>query len=163
MENMTEKPKIYSVDSSSLIQAWNVNQPPDLFPPFWEKLEGLIRKGIIICSEEVRHELEKKSDGVCDWIKKIDIFIPHDEDVQKAVRQILKSHPRLLNTKRNRSGADPFVIAVALVRKGSVITNELRSGKADKPKIPDVCDAYKISCKSLLEILREQYPGKSLT
>ncbi len=158
-----KKDKTYSIDSSSLIQAWNVNQPPDLFPPFWEKLGVLMKNGVIQCSEEVKYELEKKADAVCDWIKELgDIFVLHDENIQKVVREILKTHPKLLDTRKNRSGADPFVVAVALVRKGKVITNEFLSGKANRPQIPDVCKAYKIECASLLEVLREQYPGKSL-
>ncbi len=161
---MSEKdPKVYSIDSSSLIQAWNVNQPRDLFPPFWEKLGTLMKNGVIRCSEEVRYELAKKSDGVCDWVKDLgDILIPHDEVVQKAVREILKTHPKLIDTRKNRSGADPFVVAVALVNKGQVITNEFPSGKVHRPHIPDVCKAYKIECISLLKVLREQYPGQSL-
>ena len=38
--------------------------------------------------------------------------------------------------------ADPFVIAVARVRKLSVVTGEKRRGNLARPKIPDVCDAF---------------------
>ena len=37
--------------------------------------------------------------------------------------------------------ADPFVIATALELGAVVVTGEVLTGKLDKPRIPDVCQA----------------------
>ena len=61
-----------------------------------------------------------------------------------------------MNNERNRSIADPFVIAVAKVRKMAVVTGEKRKGNPARPKIPDVCAAYGIKCLSLLELMKSE-------
>lgn len=42
------------------------------------------------------------------------------------------------------------------VRKGVVVTEELRSGNLTKPKIPDVCDALGVPCLNLVGFVRAQ-------
>ncbi len=155
---MATAPKRYTIDSSSLIQGWRVLYPPDVFPPVWEKLEQLVSDDVLVASEEVLIELERKEDGLHTWAKRLGkMFVPHDADVQKAVRDVLKNHRFLLNTRKNRSGADPFVIAVGLTRKCDVVTQEGRSENPTKrPHIPDVCHAYGLRYLSLLDLLREQ-------
>jgi hypothetical protein len=115
------------------------------------------RDGTIHVSEEVVRELEKKDDGAAGWIKaRPGMIITTDVAVQKKVTEILKTHPRLVNASKNRSGGDPFVIAVAAVHGLSVVSGELPSGSMRKPHIPDVCAATGISCWNLLEFVRFQ-------
>lgn len=148
---------IYSIDTSALIDGWERHYPPDVFPGVWEKLSELAQGGKIVASEEVRVELEKKQDELCKWSDNQNgFFLPSDQDVQSAVSAILSKHPRLVDTRRGRSGADPFVIAVASVNKLAVVTGEGSSNNLAKPKIPDVCDNLSIRCIPLLELLREQ-------
>jgi hypothetical protein len=73
------------------------------------------------------------------------------------VLELLALYPRLVDTHRNRSQADPFVIATAeRLGKGTVVvTGEKRRGKLDTPKIPDVCDMRGIRPITFLEMLRE--------
>ena len=63
--------------------------------------------------------------------------------------------PRLVDTLRGRSKADPFVIATAIERNAVVVTGEVLTGRMDKPRIPDVCQVKNIRCISFLEMLRE--------
>ena len=77
-----------------------------------------------------------------------------DEDIQRIVSDLLVKYPRLVDTQRNRSQGDPFVIATAEALNAVVVTGE-KSGKPDSPKIPDVCNARKIRPISFLEMLRE--------
>ena len=148
----------YSIDTSALIDGWTGYYPPDVFPGMWEKLEELADQGILIASEEVLHELERKEDELHKWAKqRPHMFVPFDEPVQKAVREILCTHRNLLKQGKTRSGADPFVIAVARTRQCTVVTGERPSGNPqNKPHIPDVCRAYSIRYLSLLDLLREQ-------
>jgi hypothetical protein len=57
---------------------------------------------------------------------------------------------RLIGIGSGRSGADPFVIALAMVHGGTVVTEETLSRNLTKPRIPDVCDAMGIPRLNLL-------------
>ena len=131
----------YSLDSSVLITAWRRNYPPEVFPTLWSNLAGLIDEGSIVASVEVRTELERKDDEVLAWTKEHEhMYVPIDEATQLRVVDILAKFPRLIDTRRNRSGADPWVIALAQARNLVVVTFEEKSNSATRPKIPDVCD-----------------------
>jgi Domain of unknown function (DUF4411) len=115
-----------------------------------------ITDGVLKCSEEVYFELHKKDDGLHDWLKaRKEVLVPINEEIQGIVSELLKLHPRLVDTFRNRSQADPFAIATAEYLHAIVVTGEKPRGKLDIPKIPDVCEARKIRCMSFLEMLRE--------
>lgn len=138
------------------LDGWTRDYPADVFPSLWEKLAELVTEGVLKCSEEVYVELKKKDDGIYDWLKaRKEVLVAIDEDIQGKVSDLLAAHPRLVDTHRNRSQADPFVIATAEVLDAVVVTGEKPRGKLDTPKIPDVCEARKIRCITFLEMLRE--------
>ena len=120
-------------------------------------MDAAIHNGTIKVSEEVVRELEKKDDGAADWIKaRPEMIIATDVAIQQQVTQILLAQPRLVNASKNRSGGDPFVVAVAAVHGFSVVSGELPSGNPKRPHIPDVCASMGISCGNLLEFVRSQ-------
>jgi hypothetical protein len=146
---------IYCVDTSGWLDGWVRDYPPDVFPSVWEKLSDCIASGTIKCSEEVYVELDKKDDEIHKWIMaRKTVLVPIDEAIQRVVSELLAAHPRLVDTHRNRSQADPFVIATAQVLGAVVVTGEKR-GKLDSPKIPDVCEIRNIRCITFLDMLRE--------
>lgn len=147
----------YSLDTSSIIHAWREAYPPKSFPSLWKPLEGLIDKGQLVATEEVFKELERNDDEVFEWMKKREyMVIPIDELTQQNVRQILQQHRNLLNAKKNRSGADAFVIALAQVRRCTVVTDERPTGSRKRPHIPDVCSALGIRCVNFLQLIQEE-------
>jgi hypothetical protein len=147
---------IYCVDTSAWLDGWARDYPQDVFPSLWEKLSECIASDVIKCSEEVYVELEKKDDGLHDWLKaRKQVLVYLDEDIQRIASELLVAHPRLVDTHRNRSQADPFVIATAEHLEAVVVTGEKPRGKLDIPKIPDVCEARGIGCMSFLDMLRE--------
>ena len=146
----------YSVDTSGWLDGWQRHYPPDVFPSLWTKLDGLIASGEIISSEEVYVELKRKDDELHHWIQaRKQMLVPLDEAIQLQAAALLGEFPRLVDTLRGRSKADPFVIATAIVRGAVVVTGEPLTGKLDKPRIPDVCQVRKIKCISFLEMIRE--------
>lgn len=147
----------FSIDTSAILDGWTRHYPREAFPGLWRHLEKLIRSGDLRASEEVMYELQKKGDEAFAWAKaQEDFFVPMDDEIQDAVSAILADHPRLIDTRRGRSGADPFVIALARVRGCAVITGEQRSGSLERPKIPDVCHAIGIESMSLLDLIRRE-------
>lgn len=147
---------IYCVDTSAWLDGWARDYPQDVFPSLWERLSECVAAGVLKCSEEVYVELEKKDDGLHDWLKaRKEVIIPIDEEIQRTVSELLEAHPRLVDTHRNRSQADPFVIATAERLQAVVVTGEKPRGKLDTPKIPDICGVRNLRCITFLEMLRE--------
>ena len=145
----------FSIDTSAILDGWVRYYPQDILPGLWRNLEELVRIGDLRASEEVKHELEKRHDALFAWACELDgFFVPIDDATQDAVSAILADHPRLIDTRRGRSGADPFVIALAQAKGCAVVTGERPSGSLKRPKIPDVCRTMQIESLSLLDLIR---------
>jgi len=146
----------YCVDTSGWLDGWQRHYPSDVFPTLWTKIDALVTAGEIISSEEVYFELERKSDDLHDWVKaRKQMLVPLDEAIQIRAVTLLTEYPRLVDTLRGRSKADPFVIATAMERNAVVVTGEIISGNLDKPRIPDVCQVKTIRCINFLQMIRE--------
>jgi len=147
---MSQGATIYSLDSSSLISAWTDTYVIKEFESFWNRLGTLGDAGRAIVTDEVYEEISKKDDALYEWVGTHPVMIvPHTDDIQASVSEILTTHPLLIKALGvNRSGADPFVIALARCRKATVISQELQ-GSAQRPKIPDVCGHYSVPCERL--------------
>jgi hypothetical protein len=119
----------------------------------------MARNGQLLFIDEVVRELERKEDGAHAWVAaRADAIIRIDSPIQEAVTLLLRDHARLLDTRRNKSGADPFVIALAQVRRCAVLSGEQSTGSLDRPKIPDVCRAVRptIPCVNLVQMFRDE-------
>lgn len=148
---------IYSIDTSAILDGWVRHYPPDVFPALWDRIDELIIDGKLRATEEVLFELKKKTDEVYKWAKsKSALFVPIDDDIQIAVANILQKHERLVDARKNRSAADPFVIALAQLNDCTVVTAEQPSNNLSKPRIPDVCLALNIPSINLLQLVREE-------
>lgn len=146
----------YCVDTSGWLDGWERHYPPDVFPTLWSKIEQLIDAEQIMSSEEVYVELQKKADELHDWVKnRKQMLVPLSEEIQGIAAELLREFPRLVDTLRGRSKADPFVIATAIGRDAIVVTGEPVTGKMNKPRIPDVCQAKGIRCINFLQMIRE--------
>lgn len=147
---------VYSIDSSSLIHAWNRAYRPKNFPTFWRLLEDLIEEGRLKASIEVYNELKKKDDEVLAWAKihKDKLFVEIDEPTQDEVIGLMANYPTLVDTTKGRSGGDPFVIALALASDPQmiVVTQEDRG----KMRIPDVCGAVGVECINLADLIERE-------
>lgn len=152
---MAVKPT-YSVDSSALIHAWRRAYRPQNFQFVWNGFDALIDEGRLRASMEVYLELEKKDDELFAWCKerKDKLFVEIDDDVQQSVAEIMKDHPRLVDTAKGRSAADPFVIALAETNDPPMIV--LTEEKPGKVKIPDVCDARSVMWKNLADMIEAE-------
>jgi len=147
----------YSIDTSAILDGWRRHYPPDTFPGVWKRIDELIETEHLAATEEVLHELSKKDDEVYAWAKKRGkMFIPIDDRIQPAVTQILSRFEKLLDTRKNRSAADPFVIALAQLEGCRVVSGEGLTGSMSRPNIPDVCAELNIPCISLLQMIRNE-------
>jgi len=148
----------YSIDTSAILEAWRRRYPPDVFPAVWKRFEGVIDQGELGASEEVFLEIERRDDEVHAWAKarKAKLFVAIDEEQQGHVSAILDKHERLVDTRKNRSAADPFVIALAIAKGCAVVTAEAATGKPERPNIPDVCSGMGVRSLNLVEFFRDE-------
>lgn len=149
---------MYCVNSSALIAAWQERYPIENFPKFWTYLDGLIGCQKATAPPEVLEEISKKSHDLHGWLKEREAcFVSlYDEAVLLAVKQILARFPRLVCEKKQRSAADPFVIALSQHRSLVIVTEERRTGNLTRPNIPDVCDEIGVRCVPLLQMIQQQ-------
>ena len=130
----------------------------EICPDYWSILDDLARRKIIFSPIEVRRELEKIDDGLKAWIhERPYIFKDIDIPVQEHLRTIMFSHARLVDTIKQRSIADPWVIAFAISEKAIVVTKESAVGNSSSAriKIPDVCNALGVEWIDDFEFARE--------
>ena len=150
------------IDTSALIHAWRRAYPIHNFRDVWNRMDGLIGAGRLLSSAEVLDELRKRDDDLHEWAKRReDIFLDiTGDELQIRMADILGRYPRLVDTRRNRSAADPFVIAIAGLHDPPlvVVTQEGPTNRIAKPHIPDVCAAEGLDCISILDlIVREDW------
>lgn len=144
----------FSLDSSTIIEAWERVYPIGIFSSLWSRLDQMISDGQILVCEEVFRELEKKEDGAFLWFKerKDGVFVPIDESTIAQVTKILRVFPRMVNAAKGRSAADPWVVAVAILNGAVVVTQEARR---KEPRIPFVCEHFGIDHTNLLGLVQQ--------
>lgn len=120
-------------------------------------MDAAAKNGEILVVDEVVRELERKDDDVYGWVKdRENMIVPIDNNLQDHVVEIMRAYPRLVDSKKSRSGCDPWVIALAQTRGLGVVTAEKASGNIAKPKIPDVCKALRLQCVEVIDFFRIQ-------
>lgn len=155
---------IYVFDNNSLSKLKHFY--PNVFRSLWEGLDALVQSGELISTKEVLNEMERGSPNthVNSWLKdRKHLFTTPDATELSIVAQIL-SIPHFQNligeTQRLKGTpvADPFVIACAIARGGTVVTEELY--KPNAAKIPNVCEHFgNVPCITLEEFMESQNWG----
>lgn len=147
----------YSFDSGAFINGRRDLFRPEVFPTLWANIDAMIQAGVIRSVDVVRDELAKRDDDVTRWARQQrDLFVPLTRDVQLATRRVLAEHKKLVGVGGRRNAADPFVVALAIVHGGTVVTQELKSGSTTKPRIPDVCEGMDVPWLSLPGFVADQ-------
>lgn len=148
---------IYCIDTCCFITGW-ATYDPETFSGVWERLAGLADDGRLVSSSEVLDELSKKADAIHDWAKaRESMFLPLTPDVVAETRALLKKYPRLLNERKGRNSADPYVLALAKVKGCVVVSEETPSTNVEtNPKVPSVCAAEGIECIRLPELIKRE-------
>lgn len=146
----------YVFDSNIFINLHR-RHPIDVFPSLWAKIGELLDDGTIISSQEVYDEIMIGGDDLEKWVKaRKKCFLPSEIPVQKDVQIILSTHRGLVEGGKKNNSADPFVIALAKQKNCKVVTEEVPTHNMASPKIPDVCEAYKIECIDFIGFAREE-------
>jgi rRNA-processing protein FCF1 len=138
--------KIFCLDTNVLIQAWQKYYAPSFCPDYWEILNQLGKKGSIFIPQAVYDEIEKTDDDLHKWLKSSSIPVKKVDGVVTNCLQGIYSknekHKYLVDNTKQRSLADPWVIAHAIKEKAIVVTKEekVTALNSNRIKIPNVCD-----------------------
>jgi hypothetical protein len=152
---------IYSVDSSSFMDWQARYYPVDVFAGIVQGIDGLIAEKRLFAPALVEEELAAV--GTVDlnaWAKaRSGIFVPTGDLLVEA-QAIQNRFPGLRDPKAEFEEADAYVIALARLRSGIVVTQETPAAEKRNPKrshfIPDVCREMGIPCFNLLGMMRRE-------
>lgn len=148
---------IYVFDTSSFSEFGHYY--PQSFPTIWKYLDDYVAIGSIISVREVYNELERwnAETFVKDWaVRNKHIFRKPSGDEADFIQEIFRipHFQQLVSVKATLKAtpvADPFLIALAKVNEGCVVTQEKVVPNA--ARIPNVCKHFGVDCKSLEEFM----------
>ena len=148
----------YSIGTSALVHAYQRSYPPDILPDLWDKrLDELIESGQLFAAYDVLEELERKHDDLFAWAKDRPALFVELDQYEAELSSIMAEFPRLVDTKKGKSGADPMVISLALSHNPRlVVVTEEAFGSERSPRIPDVCGKRDLRCINMLQFIRDQ-------
>ena len=150
----------YVFDTSSLSRLKHFF--PGVFKSIWVGLDALVVRGELISTREVWNEIERRDvdPHTNAWLKtRRQLFTTPSANELLFVAEIFRvpHFQALIGEKQRLTGtpvADPFVIACAHVRVGTVVTEE--RFKPQAAKIPNVCQHFDIPCIDLEEFMQAQ-------
>lgn len=158
---MSAQPTTYCLDANVLIQAWQKYYSPVLCPSYWEVLDELGAAGRLFLPESVAEEIKRTEDSLKEWLLASRIPVrAADEQVTVLLGQIFSAHPlhvHLVNNIKQRSLADPWLIAHAMRDSACVVTKEEKILVPDSTRIriPNVCENMGVRCINDFTLLEE--------
>lgn len=147
---MSTQPQKYCLDANVLIQAWQKYYAPKFCPDYWDLLTELGKNHRIFIPQLVYEEIIRAEDDLAKWLKTSQIPVHKiNEEVTLRLKEMYAANPShqfLVDNTKQRSLADPWVIAHAMNEKACVVTKEekITALNSTKIKIPNVCDNMKV-------------------
>lgn len=136
--------------------------PPRNFKSLWDYLDHLVDDSSLISVREVFNEVIRNppNDFIEEWVvANKHIFVTPVEEELAFVLELMKYEENRNFIKDNNITkglpvADPFILAIAKLRNGIVVTMEARGRLG--ARIPNVCDKLEIECISWSEFLNKE-------
>lgn len=135
--------------------------PTDIFESMVVKVDELIAEIRFLAPKLVEEELTAVGTAdLIEWAKaRNKMFVPLS-DVLVEAQSIQNRFPGLRDPKAEYEEADAYVIALAKLQDGVVVTQETSAAEKRNPKrthfIPDVCRELGLPCISLLGLMRRE-------
>ncbi len=138
----------------------------DLCPGFWKSLLHYHAEGRVFSVDRVRNELlvGRSDEDLFLWVKNDvpeELFLQVDTDeIARIYTEIMiwvQHHPNYFDHAKAKfaTGADGWLVACALARGATVVTNEQPAPGARRDvKLPDVCDEFKVPRQNTFIMLR---------
>lgn len=135
--------------------------PTDVFVDLVRRVEALIADERLLAPGLVHEEVERVgTTALIEWVKIHNgMFVPTAEVLAEA-QAIQNQFTGLRDPKAEYEEADAYVIALARIRNGIVVTQETPAAEKRNPKrshfIPDVCRELGVSCINFLGLIRRE-------
>ena len=158
---MSTQHQKYCLDANVLIQAWQKYYSPKICPNYWDILNHLGQNNKIFLPQMVYEEITRTDDDLAKWLKSSSIpQIKIDEQVANCLKSIYAANPshiQLVDNTKQRSLADPWVIAHAMNESAVIVTKEekVTALNSTKVKIPNVCENMGIRYINDFEFIEE--------
>ncbi|MGF1586471.1 MAG: DUF4411 family protein [Bacteroidales bacterium] len=158
---MNSSEKKFCLDANVLIQAWQKYYAPSICPSYWDILDYFGKADKLFIPELVYEEIATTEDDLSNWLKSSNIPIRKiDEGVTRCLQDIYSANPNhkfLVDNTKQRSIADPWVIAHAIKEGAVVVTKEVKvtALNSKKIKIPNVCDNMKVNWINDFQLVNE--------
>jgi hypothetical protein len=153
---------MYSFDTSVFMD-WQARvYPPDVFISLVAKIEGLVVAGQCSAVELVKVEIDAVGTPELRAWAKIHpaLFVTLEPLVQVEAATIESKYPDLMDPKSLHQSADAYVVALAKVKGGIVVSQETSAAEKKSAKrthfIPDVCRDLGLPCINLLGLMRRE-------
>jgi len=132
------------------------------FRTFWTYFDDAVARGEVLSVREVYIELDGQVDRphIQEWIKtNKGIFLTPSAEETRFLQEIfaVPHFQYLMKPKSILTSApfaDPFVIALAKVRQGCVVTEEKL--KKNAARIPNICKHFDVECTNLEGFIEQQ-------
>ncbi|MCU8010459.1 DUF4411 family protein [Shewanella sp. SM87] len=153
----------YLLDSNTFIEAKGRYYGMAICPAYWAWLLKAYEKGQVCSIEFVKEELIHYGDDLSDWVKahKHIFFSESDAATQKAFVEVVNivysmSQMNAGTHEEFLSGADPWLIAKAMVLGATIVTHE-RYDVMIKKKIliPNICERVGVKYLNTFDMLHE--------
>lgn len=161
---------LFIVDTNFFIQSHRITYPLDVVEGFWEKVIKISKEHKVISIDKVKNEIFKNDDELKKWIQD---NLPEGFFKPTETPEVLDNYRKVVNWANSKNdfyiprattefldfnNADAWLVAYALSLEdnGIIITQEIsQPNRKNKIKIPDVCDAFDIHYKNIIEMFRE--------
>lgn len=152
---------LYSVDTNAFMDWQARYYPSDVFKSLVGHIDGLVMTGRMQVAALVHEEIAAVgTPELIGWAKANSGIFVATRDLLAAALAIQDQFPGLRDPRAEHEEADAYVIALARIRDGIVVTQETPAAEKSRPRrthfIPDVCRELGIPCISLLGLMRRE-------
>lgn len=152
---------LYAVDKNVFMDWQFRHYPTDIFPSLLSLVDTLIAEQRFIAPALVDEELRKVgTTELSAWSDAhSEVWVPNDKMLALALT-IQGRFPGLLDPKAEFEEADAYVIALAQLHDGIVVTQETSATEKRNPRrpmfTPDVCRELGMHCITLKGLMRRE-------
>jgi len=161
----------FLIDSNSLITPFLNYYTFDFAPKFWKQIELYLKEETVVIMDVVYNEILKGEDELSDWLKlnleeklkcnNLKIIENYSNVLNYINQNDCYMHSKSLSYWAPKEIADSWLIAAGKAYNYTVVTFEKGYKQLSpkqpvkKPKIPDVCEEFGVSCISLFDMMRK--------
>ena len=153
----------YLLDSNTFIEAKNRYYSMKVCPGYWQWILMSHEKMGVASIDFVRDELKAGNDELAEWAEvNKKLFLKIDDDATQEQYVKVANYVMTLNSLKPHApsdflrGADPWLVAKALVTGATIVTHEkLDPHIKKKVLIPNVCEYFGVNYINTFDLLHQ--------